>query len=126
MGIFHKRINAQGAYITLLAGFVIGALRIGLELAKDSLTPGSILHSLGASNFLVFAAWFFLFCIALLIGTSLLYPAPPPEKTANLTFGTLSREERSRNRNSYNWKDIAVSVLIVVIVIGVMVAFNGR
>ena len=126
LGIFHKRINAQGAYVTLIAGFVVGALRIGLELAKDSLTPGGIWHTLGATNFLTFAAWFFLFCVLLIVAVSWLTPAPSPEKVANLTFATISPEEKARNKNSYDWKDIAVSLLIVAIVVWIMIWFNGK
>ena len=126
LGIFHKRINAQGAYVTLIAGFVVGALRIGLELAKDSLTPGGIWHTLGATNFLTFAAWFFLFCVLLIVAVSWLTPAPSPEKVANLTFATISPEEKERNKNSYDWKDIAVSLLIVAIVVWIMIWFNGK
>ncbi len=126
LGIFHKRINAQGAYVTLIAGFVVGALRIGLELAKDSLTPGGIWHTLGATNFLTFAAWFFLFCVLLIVAVSWLTPAPSPEKVANLTFSTISPEEKARNKNSYDWKDIAVSLLIVAIVVWIMIWFNGK
>ncbi len=126
LGIFHKRINAHGAFVTLVAGFLIGALRIVLELVKGSLEPGSIWHTLGATNFLTFAAWFFLFCIALIVVVSLLTPAPAPEKVANLTFATISPDEKARNKNSYNWKDITISLLIGAIVIWVMIWFNGK
>ncbi|MBC2839532.1 sodium:solute symporter [Robiginitalea sp. SC105] len=126
LGIFYKRINAQGAFITLVTGFVVGALRIVLELSKGSLEPGTFLHTLGAMNFLVFAAWFFLFCMALLVVVSLLTPAPAAEKVENLTYATITAEEKQRNKASYNWKDILVSVIIVGIVIGIMVWFNGK
>jgi SSS family solute:Na+ symporter len=126
LGIFHRRINAQGAFVTLIAGFVVGAVRIVLELAKDSLEPGSLWHTLGATNFLTFAAWFFLFCVLLIVVVSWLTPAPAPEKVANLTFATISAEEKLRNKNSYNWKDITVSVLIVAIVVWIMIWFNGK
>jgi SSS family solute:Na+ symporter len=126
LGIFYKRINGQGAFVTLISGFVIGAIRIALELAKDGLDPGSIWYTLGATNFLTFAAWFFLFCVVLLVVVSWLTPAPVPEKVANLTFGTLSADAKIQNKNSYNWKDITMSVLIVAIVIGIMIWFNGK
>lgn len=126
LGIFYKRINGQGAFVTLISGFVIGAIRIALELAKNGLEPGSIWYTLGATNFLTFAAWFFLFCVVLLLVVSWLTPAPAPEKVANLTFGTLSADAKMQNKNSYNWKDITMSVLIVAIVIGIMIWFNGK
>lgn len=126
LGIFHKRINAQGAFVTLVAGFIVGAFRIVLELIKESLDPGGVLYKLGDMNFLTFGAWFFLFCIILTIVVSLLSEAPSLEKVTNLTFGTISQEEKLKNKSSYNWVDIAVSVLVVAIVIGVMVFFNGK
>ncbi|MDO9593478.1 MAG: sodium:solute symporter [Lutibacter sp.] len=126
MGIFHKRINGQGAFVTLVVGFIVGAFRIVLELTKDSLDPKGLLFKLGDMNFLTFGAWFFLFCIILTIIVSLLTKAPTEEKVENLTFGTITEEERIKNKNSYTWVDIAVSILVVAIVIGVMIFFNGN
>ena len=126
LGIFHKRINAQGAFVTLIVGFIVGAIRIVLELVKDSLDPDGMLFVLGDMNFLTFGAWFFLFCIILTIVVSLLTKAPSREKVINLTFGTISDEEKIKNKSSYNWVDILVSILIITIVIGVMIFFNGK
>ncbi len=126
MGIFHKRINGQGAFVTLVVGFIVGAFRIVLELTKDSLDPNGLLFKLGDMNFLTFGAWFFLFCILLTITVSLLTKAPTEEKVKNLTFGTITEEEKIKNKNSYTWVDITVSVLVVAIVIGVMIFFNGN
>lgn len=126
LGIFHKRINAQSAFVTLVVGFIVGAVRIVLELVKDSLDPNGALYKLGDMNFLTFGAWFFLFCIILTIVVSLMTKAPSREKVANLTFGTISEQEKINNKSSYNWLDIAISIIVVAIVIGVMVFFNGK
>ncbi len=125
LGIFYKRINAQGAYVTLVTGFLIGALRIVLELMRPTLDPDGMLYALGSMNFLTFGAWFFLFCIILAVVVSLATPAPSETQIANLTFSTLSNEEKAKNKTSYNWIDIAISVLVVAIVIGVMITFSG-
>ncbi|WP_339655059.1 sodium:solute symporter [uncultured Salegentibacter sp.] len=126
LGIFYKRINAQGAFVTLVVGFIVGALRIILELFKDSLDPDGFLFLVGDINFLTFAAWFFLFCVVLITVVSFLTSIPSKIKTDNLTFQTISEEEKRNNKNSYNWVDIVVSILVVVLVIGVMIFFNGR
>jgi SSS family solute:Na+ symporter len=126
LGIFHKRINGLGAFVTLIVGIVCAALRIILELVKGSLDPNGILFHLGDMNFLTFGAWFFLFCVLLAVGASLLAPAPSAEQVVNLTFGTVTEEEKSKNKNSYNWKDVVISLLVVGIVISVMVFFNGN
>jgi len=126
LGIFHKRINATGALTTLVVGLFVGALRIVLEIVKKSLDPDGFLFMLGNMNFLAFGAWFFLFCIVLIVVVSLLSPAPTKEKVENLTFQTISEEEKQNNKASYNWKDITLSVIIVAIVVSVMVFFNGK
>jgi len=125
LGIFSKRINAKGAMATLIAGLIVAAFRLMLELNKDALAPGSLLHTLGASNFLNFAAWFFLFSVLVAVVVSLLTPPPAPEQISGLTFGTLTEQQRADNRSSYTGWDIAVSALIVGIVIYIMASFTG-
>ena len=126
LGIFHKRINAQGAFVTMVVGFIVGALRIVLELVKDSLNPDSFWFLLGDMNFLSFASWFFLFCIILIVVVSYATAPPSEEKLKNLTYATISEEEKKHNKNSYNWKDILISLIIIAIVIYVMIWFNGK
>lgn len=126
LGIFYKRINGLGAFVTLVVGFVAGAIRIVLELQKDNLDPNGFLFAVGDVNFLTFGAWFFLFCIILAIGVSLLSAVPAVEKVRNLTFQTISPEDKVLNKASYNYKDIAFSVLIIVAVVWVMITFNGQ
>jgi SSS family solute:Na+ symporter len=89
------------------------------------LNPDGFLFKMGDMNFLSFGAWFFLFCLIFLTVVSLLTKAPDNEKIVNLTFGTISEEEKQNNKNSYNWLDIAISILIIIIVAGVMLFFNG-
>lgn len=126
MGIFHKRINAQGAFVTLITGLIIGFLRIFLEIISDSFAPGSILHTIGTVNYLTFGAWFFLFCILTILGVSLATAKPTEAQVKNLTFQTISEEEKQISRSTYNWKDITISVIVVIIVVYVMVWFNGK
>jgi SSS family solute:Na+ symporter len=125
LGIFYKRINQKGALFTLIAGMVVAFIRIGLELAINHLEPGSVLHTIGSTNFLTFAAWFFLFCVILCLVVSWLTPAPSEEQIQGLTFATLSDEQRKANRASYNFWDIAFSLIVIGIVAYVMVSFTG-
>ncbi len=126
LGIFYKRINATGAFVTLISGLVIAAFRIILELFKDDFDQGSMWYALGNMNFLKFAAWFFLLCVLLLTIVSWLTKKPTESTLDNLTFQTITEEEKQRNKSSYNWIDILASVLIVGIVIGIMIFFNGK
>ncbi|MBQ4914323.1 sodium:solute symporter [Maribacter sp. MMG018] len=126
LGIFYKRINATGAFATLIMGIVVAFLRITLELTKGNFDTDSFLYQLGDMNFLSFGAWFFLFCILFIIVVSHLTKAPDREQIVNLTFGTITEEEKKNNKSSYSWVDIAISVIVVIIVIGVMIFFNGK
>ncbi|MGA0211373.1 MAG: sodium:solute symporter [Flavobacteriaceae bacterium] len=126
MGIFYKRINAKGAYITLVFGLIAAAVRIVLELIKNSLDPNGALYYLGAMNFLSFSAWFFLLCVLLLIGVSLLSDKPEEARLKNLTYSTITAEVKAESKATYNWKDVVVSIVILSIVISVMILFNGK
>ena len=126
MGIMHKRINAQGAYVTLISGFIIGFGRIFLEIMSDSLNPGSFLHTVGTMNYLTFGSWFFLLCVLLITAVSLATEEPTPEQVSNLTIGTVSLEEKKITKASFDWKDVSISIFVVLVVIFVMLWFNGR
>lgn len=125
LGIFFKRINSQGAISTLIAGLVVAAFRLVLELNKESLEPGTLMHGFATMNFLSFAAWFFLFCITVCVGVSMLTAPPSMERIKGLTYGSLTEEQKQANRNSYNLWDIAFSLLVIGIVAAVMINFAG-
>lgn len=125
LGIFHKRINSNGAMATLLMGLIIAFLRLTLELARDVFPEDSLLYFFGNLNFLTFAAWFFLFSVLLCIVVSLATPAPSARQIAGLTYGSLTSEQKRENRNSYNIWDIIFSLLVIGIVVFVMISFSG-
>lgn len=126
LGIFYKRINQHGAYVTLVVGSIIGVVRIALELAAPNLTPGGLLHTIGTVNFLTFGAWFFLLCVVLVLGVSFATKPQSDEQLAGLTFSTVSESDKGEVKNSYSWKDIVISVVVVGIVAWVMISFNGQ
>jgi solute:Na+ symporter, SSS family len=106
-------------------GLIVAFVRIALELVVDSLEPGTLIHTFASANFLTFAAWFFLFCIVFCVVVSLATPAPAPESVNGLTFSTLSEEQKSSNRNSYNIWDIVFSLIVIGIVVYIMTSFTG-
>ncbi len=126
MGIFYKRINAKGAYLTLVFGLIAAAIRIILELIKNTLDTNGVLYYLGSMNFLSFSAWFFVLCVLLLIGVSLLSEKPNFAQLKNLTYSTITAEAKAESKATYNWKDVVVSIVIISIVISVMILFNGK
>jgi SSS family solute:Na+ symporter len=125
LGIFFKRINSKGAMATLIGGLFVAVIRLILELNKDVLDSGSFLHTIGTTNFLTFAAWFFLFCVTVCVVVSLLTKPPDADHIRGLTYSTLSPEQKAANRASYDWLDIVLSLLVIAIVAFVMISFTG-
>lgn len=122
LGIFSKRITAKAAMSTLVGGFLIGMLRIFLELKKESLSGW--LYSFATINFLYFCIALFVFCIALLIVVSLLTEKPSEHQLAGLTIGTVSEADRAKSRSSWNLADVIFSVIVVAIIICVFIYFS--
>jgi SSS family solute:Na+ symporter len=84
LGVFWRRVNAQGAMTALILGFILGMGRLGAELAKNSLSGWMLLYA--EINFLHFAILLFLVCTTALVLVSLATAPPPYEKVAGLTY----------------------------------------
>jgi SSS family solute:Na+ symporter len=79
LGIFFRRFTAQGALAALGCGFVLGSLRLILELNRAAL-PQGFFYRLATLNFLHFAALLFAISSAILVLVSLFTPAPPIDR----------------------------------------------
>jgi solute:Na+ symporter, SSS family len=89
-GILWTRVNGQGAISSLLTGFVLGAVRFMFEvLDKSRRYESGFIRWLVDMNFLHYAIFMFAVCTAVLVGVSLMYPAPDRKKLAGLTFATV-------------------------------------
>ncbi|MBI2614676.1 MAG: sodium/solute symporter [Gemmatimonadetes bacterium] len=86
LGLFLPRLNGTGAMASLCTGFVLGALRLVLELARSGLAPGSVWAWIAEINFLHFAVLLFVVSTVMLVGVSLVTAPPAPERIATLTY----------------------------------------
>lgn len=95
LGIFWPRANEQGAFWGLMAGLVLGALRLVLEFLHpappcgDPDTRPAILSSI---HYLHFAIALFVLTSAVVAAGSLLTSPPQTVQTKNLTWWTLARD----------------------------------
>jgi len=103
----------------LLFGFVLGALLLGLELAKASLAPVSIWAWIAGINFLHFAALLFVLSVVILIGVSLATPPPPADRVAGLTRKTQTPAPSDETWARWKGPDMLWS-LVLAAVIGVL------
>jgi SSS family solute:Na+ symporter len=121
-GLLWRRASSVGAMAALVTGFVGGLARLVLELNKASLAPG-LVRDLVSMNFLHFAIVLFAACSAVLVGVSLLTPAPPEDRLRGLTFGgsiAAAVEPHSRHFGL----TVALSLLLLETVAGVWVYFR--
>ncbi len=122
LGVFFKRINGKGALAAMVAGFIIGMIKLTTELFQNDLT--GVLHQFATINFLYFCIYLFLFSIALMVIVSLFTPKPDDEHIKGLTFATTVAEDRAASRASWNKRDVILSLIIVAIVVAVFIYFS--
>jgi solute:Na+ symporter, SSS family len=89
-GILWPRLNGQGAITSLLAGFVFGATRFILEVMdKSNHFTSPIVRQIIDPNYLHYSIAMFVACTLILVGVSMMFPAPTKEKLVGLTFATV-------------------------------------
>ncbi|RPI03994.1 MAG: Na+/glucose cotransporter [Ignavibacteriae bacterium] len=122
LGVFFKRINGTGALTTMVVGFIIGLLRIFLELIKSHLS--GFLYAFATLNFLYFCIFLFVFSVALLIVVSLLTAKPSEAQLNGLTYATTVAADRDKSRASWNATDVVLSVIVVIFIVCVFIYFS--
>ncbi|KIC95815.1 sodium:solute symporter [Flavihumibacter solisilvae] len=124
LGVFFKRINAQGAYAAMVVGFIIGLLKLTLQMVKDNLEAGGLLHRFATINFLYFCIYLFLFSIIIMVTVSWMTPPPKEEKIHGLTFATTVAEDKAASRASWNITDVVLSLIVLLIIAGIFCYFS--
>src|SRR5437660_6364974 len=93
LGILWPRLNGSGAIASLLTGFVLGATRFIMALmAAQGTQFNGFMEWLVKMNFLHYAIFMFVVCSLVLVGVSLMTPAPDRRKLAGLTFATVGEK----------------------------------
>jgi len=131
LGIFWKRLNAQGCFWALVVGFLLGVFRLGVDtLPKwfdnpDYYAAGSFFWIVNKIYFQYFSLLIFLVSSAVMIGVSLATKEPDYDKIGGLTYGTLSHEDRLETRGSWSTIDVAASSALVVAILAAYLYFRG-
>lgn len=136
LGILWPRLNASGAISSLLAGFVLGAVRFVLELAdKSAHFESGIIRWTVDMNFLHYAIFMFVVCSLILVIVSMMTPAPERRQLAGLTFATVDdkiettvvgqpQRKPAHETPTERWINIALSLLLLATVIGLWIYFR--
>ena len=130
LGIIWKRVNAQAAISTLIAGLVLLVLLLSSEIYYQAdisagLINDNLLYGFATINFAHMAIFMFLFSVALCISVSLATSPPDYKRISGLSFGTLTEEHKLENKGSYDTIDVVLSVVLVAIVIGILMYFTS-
>ena len=130
LGIIWKRVNAQAAISTLIAGLILLVLRLSSEIYYQAdISAGTVhdnlLYGFATINFAHMAIFMFLFSVALCISVSLATSHPDYKRISGLSFGTLTKEHKLENKGSYDTIDVVLSVVLVSIVIGILMYFTS-
>jgi SSS family solute:Na+ symporter len=132
-GVFWKRLNAQGCFWAIIVGFVVGLFRmlvdtpvtLGLEAYKNGYPQGSFLWIVNNINFQYFSILITLISAVVMVVVSYMTTAPDYEKIKNLSFGTVTDEHRAESAKSWDWREVAASIVVVVVIAGGYLYFTG-
>lgn len=128
LGLFWKRVNATGAVWGLGAGFILGMTKLVVQAlfgsAPDKIHDPAILAWLGDVNFLYFSGILFGASIAIVVIASLVSAPPSEAQLAGLTYATASDEDRRVVRESWNWIDVLLTVVVLGGVAGIYLYFS--
>lgn len=122
-GVFWNRVNGTGAVASLLTGLVLGAFRFIVEIhVKAGGITNEFLTYVASVNFLHYAVFLFIVCSAVLVGVSLMTAAPDKSRLRHLTFS--ESEDIHFERGKYFSLNVAASVVLVVILLGLWWTFR--
>jgi solute:Na+ symporter, SSS family len=133
-GILWPRLNGQGAISSLLVGFVLGAVRFVFEvLDKSAHYNSGAVRWLVDMNFLHYAIFMFVVCSIVLIGVSMMYPAPDRKKLAGLTFATVDEKLDSMDASAPHLEketalektmNVVFTLALIATVVGLWIRFR--
>ena len=119
LGLFWSRINASGAIVALVGGFMAGMIRLGLEIKKSTLVVDGIWYKIADLNFLYFAIFSFLTCVVALILVSMLTAPPDTNKISGLTYDTT----KTNNEKAVDLKSDKINSFIILIILALILLY---
>ncbi|HTJ78049.1 MAG TPA: sodium:solute symporter [Rariglobus sp.] len=132
-GIFFKRLNAQGCFWSMIAGFLLGVFRMAVDTPvtmklsgfENGYAHGSFLWIVNNINFQYFSVLITLVSAGVMVVVSYATSRPDYGRIAGLTFGTASSADRLETRSSWQGKDVVFSVVIVALIVASYLYFRG-
>lgn len=130
LGVFWKRMNAQGCLAAMLVGFAIGLFRLAVDTPakidpKFAYETGSFLWIVNQIYFQYFSILIFFVSTVTMIVVSYMTREPDYARISGLTYGTLTDEDRASTRSSWSGLDLATSLGLMVLIVAAYLYFRG-
>ena len=106
-GLVWKRMNLRGACWGLSLGFILGMAKLAANAIWGTPTEAAFIQDFYFSGILLVASF------VIVVVASLSAPAPDMAHLDGLNFSCLSPEYKKTNRASWNWVDVAASIVVV-------------
>jgi len=133
LGVFFKRMNAQGALWSMIVGFVLGIFRmlvdtpvtLGLSGLQNGYPHGSFLWIINNIYFQYFSVLITLISAFVMVVVSYMTAEPDYATLQNLTFATKTKEDIAATRASWDWREVSASALVLLCILGAYLYFRG-
>ena len=133
LGVFVKRVNAEGCLWALVVGFALGLFRMivdtpitmGLAGFELGYPEGSFLWVVNNIYFQYFSVLITIVSALVMIVVSHMTAAPEERAIRSLTYETTTDEDRRRTRASWNWHDVSASAVVLIGILAAYLYFRG-
>jgi SSS family solute:Na+ symporter len=132
LGVFMKRLNAQGCLSALIVGFLMGAFRLLVDTPVtlglsgfEGYPEGSFLWIVNNIYFQYYSLAIFLVSCAVLIGVSYATRPPAAEQVRSLTYATVTEADQAETRASWGRGDVLASAGVLALIAIAYIYFNG-
>jgi SSS family solute:Na+ symporter len=122
LGILSKRVTPKGGMWGMIAGFVIGIIRLAAKVyytseAGAAAADNGFKYLFFDTNWLFFSGGMLVVCMLMIVGISAFTPAASAGKIQGLTFGSVTPEQKAVSRASWNRWDVIHTCIILTITI---------
>jgi len=133
LGVFWKRMNAQGCLWSMLVGFALGLFRMAVDTPitlgvpgfEHGYAPGSFLWIVNRTYFQYFSVLIAILSTLVAVAVSLATKEPDYSRIGGLTYATASEEDHRRTRASWDARDVVTSGAVMVFIVGAYLYFTG-
>jgi SSS family solute:Na+ symporter len=125
LGIFSRGVTPHSGLIGIVAGFVVGMLRLVLQATHEMyhIEWPQLVQAFVDINWLYFSFLLFVFTCVLIFAVSAVTKKAPPEQLAGLTNGSVTREQDAATRASFGFWELFHTGVVLAIIAGIYIYF---